>query len=157
MMKSHLRRMHRKSSVIGAIAVSISFAAITQLAIKNIAFADEKKKDSTFSQKMPELDGKNLKVTLVVVNYGPGEVDAPHTHPCAVIGHVARGAIRSQVQGDVEHVYHEGESFYEPPNGVHLVSGSASKKDPAVLLAYFLCDHDAPLTSDVHQHGSQSK
>jgi quercetin dioxygenase-like cupin family protein len=156
-MKQQLRSNPRLLRMIGAAIVCLSLISIAPLAMKSSLFGQEKKKDSTFSQKMPELDGKNLKVTLVVVNYGPGEVDAAHTHPCAVIGHVARGAIRSQVQGDSEHVYQEGESFYEPPNGVHLVSGSASKKDPAVLLAYFLCDHEAPLTTDVHQHGSDSK
>jgi quercetin dioxygenase-like cupin family protein len=143
--------------MIAASILCLLLAGATELAMSKAVFGAEKKKDSTFSQKMPEMNGKNLKVTLVVVNYGPGEVDAPHTHPCAVIGHVARGAIRSQVQGDSERVYQEGESFYEPPNGVHLVSGSASKSEPAVLLAYFLCDHDAPLTTDVHQHGSNSK
>jgi hypothetical protein len=41
------------------------------------------------------------------------------------------------------------ESFYEAPNGVHQVSANASDRAPAKFLAYFVCDHEAPLSSDV--------
>ena len=92
------------------------------------------------------MDGNHLKVIVVEVNYAPGEKDEPHSHPCAVIGYVARGAIRFQVRGGTETVYKTGESFYEPPNGVHQVSGNASDKEPARLIAYFTCDHETKLT-----------
>jgi quercetin dioxygenase-like cupin family protein len=100
-----------------------------------------------FAHALPKMDGDHLKATLVEVNYGPGESSTAHSHPCPVIGYVLEGEIRSQVKGEPEAVYKVGESFYEPPNGVHLVSGNASQTRPARLLAYFLCDHDAPLSS----------
>jgi quercetin dioxygenase-like cupin family protein len=99
-----------------------------------------------FSHSLPPMDGSHLRATVVEVNYGPGESDKPHSHPCAVIGHVAQGAIRFQVKGEPETVYKAGESFYEAPNGVHQVSANASDKEPAILMAYFVCDHDTPLT-----------
>lgn len=40
------------------------------------------------SKDLPKLNGNHLKVTLVEVNYGPGEASAPHSHPCAVLGYV---------------------------------------------------------------------
>ena len=101
------------------------------------------------SQPLPKLDGEHLTVTLVEVNYGPGEASRPHSHPCAVVGYVAQGALRSQVKGEPERTYQAGESFYEAPNGVHLVSANASATQPAKLIAYLLCDHDAPLSMDV--------
>lgn len=103
------------------------------------------------SQPLAKLDGDHLKVTLVEVNYGPGEESMPHSHPCPVIAYVAEGAIRSQVRGGPEKVYKAGESFYEPANGVHQVSANASKTEPAKLLAYFVCDRDVPLSVDVPQ------
>ena len=86
------------------------------------------------------------------VNYGPGEASPPHSHPCAVIGYVVEGAIRTQVEGEPEHTYEAGGSFYEPPNGVHAVSANASATRPEKLVAHFVCDHDAALSVNVFGH-----
>ncbi len=100
-----------------------------------------------FSHTLPQLDGSHLRATVVEVNYAPGEADKPHSHPCTVIGYVAQGAIRFQVKGGAPEVtYRAGESFYEAPNGVHQVSANASDKEPAKLIAFFICDHETPLT-----------
>ena len=101
---------------------------------------------SAFSHALPQLDGNHLKATVVEVNYAPGEADTPHSHPCTVIGYVAQGAIRFRVKGGPEGVFKAGESFYEPPNGVHEVSANASDKEPAKLIAFFVCDHETVLT-----------
>jgi quercetin dioxygenase-like cupin family protein len=99
-----------------------------------------------FSHSLPQLDGSHLRAIVVEVNYASGEADKPHSHPCTVIGYVAQGAIRFQVKGGPEAVYKAGESFYEAPNGVHQVSANASTKEPAKLIAFFICDHETPLT-----------
>ena len=101
------------------------------------------------SQVLSKLDGDHLKAILIEVNYGPGEASSPHSHPCAVIGYVVEGALRTQVNGESETIYKAGESFYEAPNGVHFVSANASSTEPAKLVAYLICDHDAPLSIDV--------
>lgn len=98
---------------------------------------------------LPRLNGAALKATMIEVNYGPGESSPIHTHPCPVLGYVVEGAVRMQVDGGPETVYRRGEGFYEPPNAVHGVSANASRTDPARFLATFVCDHDAPLSSDV--------
>lgn len=113
-----------------------------------------------FSHTLPQLDGSHLRAIVVEVNYAPGEADKPHSHPCTVIGYVAQGAIRFQVKGGApEAVYKAGESFYEAPNGVHQVSANASDKEPAKLIAFFICDHEGPLTvPPVDEHaGHQAK
>jgi quercetin dioxygenase-like cupin family protein len=99
-----------------------------------------------FSHALPQLDGSHLRAIVVEVNYAPGEADKPHSHPCTVIGYVAQGEIRFQIKGGPESVYKAGESFYEPPNGVHQVSANASDKEPAKLIAFFICDHETKLT-----------
>jgi quercetin dioxygenase-like cupin family protein len=106
------------------------------------------------SKSLSGLDGDHLKAILVEVNYGPGEASLPHPHPCAVIGYVIEGAIRTQVKGQPEMICKAGESFagesfYETRNGVHLVSANASSTEPAKLLAYLICDHDTPLSVPV--------
>lgn len=98
------------------------------------------------AEALPKMDAEHLKATLVEVNYGPGESSAPHSHPCPVIGYVVAGTLRTQVRGEAEVVYKAGESFYEAANGVHEVSANASATEPAKFAAFFVCDHDAPLS-----------
>ena len=102
-----------------------------------------------FFHALPKLDGSHLQATVVEVHYGPGESSAPHSHPCAVIGYVISGTLRTQVKGEPEATYKAGETFYEAPHGVHQVSANASSTEPADFIAYFICDHEQPLSSDV--------
>jgi quercetin dioxygenase-like cupin family protein len=104
---------------------------------------------TVFSQALPKLDGSRLQVTTVEVTYPPGGSSAPHSHPCPVIGYVLMGAVRMQVKGGAPSIYAAGESFYEAPNGIHLISENVSAKEPATFLAYFICDHSAPLSAKV--------
>jgi quercetin dioxygenase-like cupin family protein len=107
------------------------------------------------SKELPTLDGDHLKATVVEVNYGPGEASSPHSHPCAVIGYVVSGTLRIQVKGEGEMTYKAGESFYEAPNGVHLISANASPTEPAKLAAFLICDHDTPLSVDEPENANQ--
>jgi quercetin dioxygenase-like cupin family protein len=99
------------------------------------------------SHALPALNGEKLAVNVVEVTYGPGEASPSHSHPCPVIAYVAQGEIRSQVEGQPEAVYQAGDTFYEAPNGVHAVSANASRTKPAKLVAFFVCDHVAPLSA----------
>lgn len=99
-----------------------------------------------FSLALPPFDGRRLRVTVVEVTYGPRESSPAHSHPCPVIAYVVEGAVRTQVKGEAEVIHKAGESFYEAPKGVHLVSANASDKRPAKFVAYFVCDRDTPLT-----------
>jgi quercetin dioxygenase-like cupin family protein len=92
------------------------------------------------------MDGDHLSVTAVEVTYGPGGSSPPHSHPCPVIGYVVEGTLRTQVQGEPEATYRAGESFYEAPNSLHLISANGSDKEPVRFIAYFTCDHEAPLS-----------
>jgi quercetin dioxygenase-like cupin family protein len=135
------------SVVIFCAAMAAGYLAWSQVQSGRSQAAARERARTAFAHALPKMDGDRLKATLVEVNYGPGESSSAHSHPCPVIGYVLEGEIRSQVKGEPEAIYKAGESFYEPPNGVHLVSGNASQTRPARLLAYFLCDHDAPLST----------
>lgn len=98
---------------------------------------------------LPALDGSHLKVTVVEVNYGPGESSPMHSHPCPVIGYVIEGAYRTQIKGEPAAILKAGDAFYEAPNGVHLVSANASRTKPAKFVAFFVCDRHTPLSVNV--------
>ena len=98
---------------------------------------------------LAKLDGTHLKASVVEVHYGPGESSPQHSHPCSVVGYVVEGAIRTQVKGEPVAIYKAGEAFYEAPNGIHEVSANASQTEPATFIAYFVCDHDTPLSINV--------
>ena len=107
------------------------------------------------TQPLPQLRGGDLTVQVLEVRYGPGESSMPHSHPCPVVGYVLEGAVRMQVMGGPEKIYKTGESFYEAPDGVHLVSANASKIAPARFLATFICDHTGPLSVPAPKGGLQ--
>jgi len=145
--------------IILAVAISCGALAMRHLLPERVSVASAQEKaderDRTaFSHALPQMDGNHLKVSLVEVVYPPGAFSKPHSHPCPVIGYVAEGELLTQVKGEPEAVYKAGETFYEPANGVHLVSGNLGQNGPTKLLAFFLCDHDTPLSSDVPETNS---
>jgi quercetin dioxygenase-like cupin family protein len=103
-----------------------------------------------FSHALPRLDGAHLDAKLVEVTYGPGESSSPHTHPCPIVGYVLEGTVRMRVAGSPEAVYKAGQAFYEEANVNHIVSANASHTRRARFLAFFVCDHEAPLSTEVH-------
>ena len=88
------------------------------------------------------------KLTAIVVNYAPGGKSGAHRHAGSVFAYVLSGAIRSEnsATGPVK-VYKAGDSFFEPPGSRHLVSENASAKEPASLIAIFVADDNARLTT----------
>jgi quercetin dioxygenase-like cupin family protein len=98
------------------------------------------------SEKLPNAPGKNL--TAVVVNYAPGAKSQSHHHAGSVFVYVLSGEIRSEnsATGPAK-VYKAGETFFEPPGSEHLVSENASTTEPASLLAVFVADEGAKLTT----------
>jgi quercetin dioxygenase-like cupin family protein len=97
----------------------------------------------------------SLRISLIEVTYPPGGASPVHSHPCPVVGYIESGAVRMKVKGQAEHVLRAGESFFEAANGIHEISANASQTEPAVFLAYFVCDHDQPLSIDAKTGGSR--
>lgn len=151
--------MSRKIALaLGAASFAALGASVTLLAMQAKTAAQAEETDQKrIAQRMPALDGKNLTATLIEVTYPPGVGSEPHSHPCPVIGYVIEGTIESQVQGSAAVTYSAGQTFYEPPRGVHAISRNSSKTQSARLLAYFLCDQPGPLSVDMPPAGGAEK
>ena len=99
------------------------------------------------SHALPNVPGK--RVTIVRVFYRPGGFTRAHRHAGSVTAYVTRGEIRSQLAGGVVEIFKVGQSFFEPPGAVHLVSANASNTEPAELIAVFVADEGAQHTTFV--------
>ena len=97
------------------------------------------------SHALPDIPGK--RVTIVRVTYGPGGFTPPHRHAGTVTAYITKGQIRSQLQGGPVEIFDVGQSFFEPPGAIHLVSANASNTEWAELIAVFVADDGAQLTT----------
>ena len=97
------------------------------------------------SQALPNVPGK--RVTIVRVTYGPGGFTRPHRHAGSVTAYITKGEVRSQLGGGPLETFTVGQSFFEPPGATHLVSANASNTEPAELIAVFVADEGAQLTT----------
>jgi quercetin dioxygenase-like cupin family protein len=97
------------------------------------------------SYALPNVPGK--RVTIVRVFYGPGGFTRPHRHAGSVTAYITRGEIRSQLGGGPVEVFKVGQSFFEPPGATHMISANASNTEPAELVAVFVADEGAQLTT----------
>jgi quercetin dioxygenase-like cupin family protein len=87
------------------------------------------------------------RVTVVRVSYGPGGFTPSHRHAGAVTAYITKGEIRSQLGGGPLETFMVGQSFFEPPGSTHIVSANASTTEPAELIAVFVADEGAELTT----------
>jgi quercetin dioxygenase-like cupin family protein len=99
------------------------------------------------SYPLPNVPGK--RITMVRVFYGPGGFTRAHRHAGSVTAYITKGEIRSQLAGGPVETFKVGQSFFEPPGATHLVSANASNTEPAELIAVFVADEGAQLTTFV--------
>ena len=101
------------------------------------------------SHALPNVAGK--RVTVVRVFYGPGGFTPPHFHSGSVTAYITKGEIRSQLDSGPVETFKVGQSFFEPPGSKHMVSANASTTEPAELIAVFVADEGAELTTLLKQ------
>ena len=97
------------------------------------------------SHALPDKPGK--RVTVFGVTYGPGGFTPPHRHAGTVTAYITKGQIRSQLKGGPVEIFDVGQSFFEPLGTIHQVSANASNTEWAELIAVFVADEGAQLTT----------
>ena len=122
------------SAVIGPLCATNASSGSAQDTVEVIA-----------SYPLPNVAGK--RVTIVRVFYGPGGFTRPHKHSGSVTAYITKGEIRSQLGGGPVETFKVGQSFFEPPGSTHMVSATASNTEPAELIAVFVADEGAQLTT----------
>jgi quercetin dioxygenase-like cupin family protein len=96
---------------------------------------------------LPNYPGKEG--LMISVEYGPGGSSPIHKHEANAFVYVLEGSIVMQVKGGKEVTLSPGETFYEGPSDIHLVSRNASKSKPAKFIVVLLKKKDAPVVMPV--------
>jgi len=92
------------------------------------------------------LAAPDKEVLMLTVEYPPGGSSRPHRHDAQVLVYVLEGELTMQVEGSAPVTLRPGETFYESPTDVHLVSANASRTKPAKFLVFMVKTKGAPAT-----------
>ena len=82
---------------------------------------------------------------MYTVDFPPGFSSPIHRHNAQVSVYVLEGTVVMQVRGQKELTLGPGQSFYEAPNDIHVVSRNASSTTPAKFLVFLIHKKGAPL------------
>lgn len=102
---------------------------------------------SLLSKDLAGVPGKE--VSMITVEYSPGESSPAHTHHAQALLYVLEGSIVMQVKGTAPVTLAQGQTWYEGPDDVHLVSRNASDSAPAKYLVFMVKDKGAPILTPV--------
>jgi quercetin dioxygenase-like cupin family protein len=82
---------------------------------------------------------------MYTVDFPPGFSSPVHRHNAQVSVYVLEGSVVMQVRGQKELTLGPGQTFYEDPNDIHVVSRNASSTKPAKFLVFMIHKKGAPL------------
>jgi len=84
-------------------------------------------------------------VLMYTVDFPPNFSSPIHRHNAQVCVYVLEGSVVMQVRGGKELTLRPGQSFYEDPNDIHIVSRNASSTKSAKFLVFLINKKGAPL------------
>ncbi|MBV8032949.1 MAG: cupin domain-containing protein [Betaproteobacteria bacterium] len=94
---------------------------------------------------LPDLEGKEALVRANV--YPPGTSNPPHRHDAHVFLHLLEGQLVVQVKGGQPVTLNPGDTYYEAPSDIHVVSRNPSDTVPAKALIFMVKEKGAPATT----------
>jgi quercetin dioxygenase-like cupin family protein len=95
------------------------------------------------SHALAEVPGKE--VLMYTVHFPAGFSSPIHRHNAQVSVYVLEGSVVMQVKGGKEITLRPGQSFYEGPEDIHVVSRNASSTEPAKFLVFLIHEKGAAL------------
>ncbi len=123
-----------------ALTLSMSLAGATLVAQDDTV-------RSLLSKDLSGVPGREL--LMITVEYPPGGSNPVHTHNAQAMVYVLEGSIVMQVKGGSALTLGPGQTFYEGPEDVHIVSRNASHTAPAKFVVVLVKDKGAPILTPV--------
>jgi len=111
-----------------------------------VALAQQTKVTPLMAQPLPGFSGPEKEGSVALVEFPPGTSSAAHRHNAHVFVYVLEGSLVMQVKGGQEVTLKAGDTFYEKPDDIHVVSKNASATAPAKILTFFVKDKGALVT-----------
>jgi len=100
-------------------------------------------------KELPDLAGKEA---LVRANtYPPGSSNPPHRHDAHVFLHILEGQLIVQLKGGQPVTLNAGDTYYEAPSDIHVMSRNPSATVPVKALIFMVKDKGAPATTLVKE------
>jgi len=115
----------------------------------HLVLAQETKVTPLATKPLAGLSGAEKEGAMFLVEYPPGASSAQHRHDAHVFVYVIQGSVVMQVKDGPELTLKAGETFYENPDDVHVVSRNASATEPAKFIAFFVKTKGAPVLTPV--------
>src|SRR5215469_6651937 len=126
---------------------SLRLMLVPALLIAGAVLAQDGQVTTLMSKDLPECPGKEG--MMISVFYPPGASTPIHRHNAHAFVYVLEGTIVMQVKGGKELTLTPGQTFYEGPNDIHVVSRNASTTKPAKFLVVLVKNKDAPILTPV--------
>ena len=82
---------------------------------------------------------------MITVEYPPGGSSPAHTHHAQAMVYVLEGSIVMQLKDKAAVTLTAGQTFYEGPDDVHLISRNASDSARAKFVVFLVKDKGAPI------------
>jgi len=123
-----------------------AFAYTAILIASPTAWAGPDASPATVAQLMSQdlVADPTKEVVTLTVTYPPGGSSTPHRHDAQVFVYVLEGTVTMQVQGKAAVTLHPGETFYESPGDIHMISANASQVASAKFLVVMVKDKNRP-------------
>ena len=127
----------------------LAFLIISTLITTSTLMAQKAVASPLAQETITELMSKDLagfpdkEVLMYTVDFPPGFSSPVHRHNAQVSVYVLEGSVVMQVRGGKEVTLRPGQSFYEDPNDIHVVSRNASSTKSAKFLVFLIKDRGA--------------
>src|SRR5262245_27351124 len=122
--------------ITAALALSLSLVGATLVAETSTV-------RSLLSKELAGVPDREL--TMVTVDYPAGASTPAHTHHAQAMVYVLEGSIVMQAKGKAPVTLTAGQTWYEGPDDVHVVSRNASGTSPAKYVVFMVKDKGAPI------------
>ena len=96
-------------------------------------------------KELPDLAGREALVRANV--YPPGTSNPPHRHDAHVFLHVLEGQLIVQLKGGQPVTLNPGDTYYESPDDIHVMSRNPSDSVPVKALIFMVKKTGAPSTT----------
>ena len=129
----------------------LAFLITSTLIITSNLVAQDTPQETITPLMSNELSGCSGKeIVMYTVDFPPGFSSPVHRHNAQVSVYVLEGSVVMQVKGQKENTLTSGQTFYEGPTDIHIVSRNASNTKPAKFLVFMVKEKGAPLVVPVN-------